>query len=176
MTEELKTELKKGDYVVCENKRTAFFAIARFCGWTYRHNKYGAPEFTATLGGYKGDMQLVVYDGYAEELWWSITRKATDDERKQLEQAIAEREITFDGEFYHKHRADISLSQFGDKLITMGGHHAVFIRRADNAEDKLAIVYVEGWGLLTYYTDGRCVDRKQSYYDIARKTIYFKRD
>ena len=71
---------------------------------------------------------------------------------------------------------DISYSKFGDRLQTAGGHRALFIRRADNAENKLAIVYVEGWGLLTYYIDGRCVNREQSYYDITRRLAYFQHD
>lgn len=94
--------LKKGDYVVSTNELTKFFAIARFHEITYRSNVYGASCFTATLGGFNGEKELVVYNGYSKELWWSITRMATDEEKAILDDSISKQGFTFDGEFYHR--------------------------------------------------------------------------
>lgn len=170
-------ELKKGDFVVCEIESTKYYAICRFHGWTRMHNVHGAPEYTAVYGGHNGEMELVVYDGYANEQWTYPTRLATEEEREQLMNAIAEKEIVFDGEFYHKpQRVDVSLSSFGDRFLTSGGHNALFIRRISCSGNEYAILYVQGWGQVQCYLDGRHVDRSMSYYDIAKKVIYFKKD
>ena len=172
-----KNELKQGDFVVVEIESTKYYAICRYHGWTRMHNVHGAPEYTAVYGGHNGEMELVVYDGYAGEQWNYPTRLATDEERKRLEDAIAEKEIAFDGEFYHKPQlVDVRLSSFGDKFLTKGGHNALFLRRASNAENDFAFIYVQGWGQLQYYLDGRCVERSMPYYDIAKKVINFRKE
>ena len=97
-----KKNLKQGDFVICECESTQFFFFFRFYELDYRENIYGAPHFTATLGGFKGKEELVVTNNGWRSCWWSIKRKATEEEIAKIELAIKEKGYTFDGKFYHK--------------------------------------------------------------------------
>lgn len=71
---------------------------------------------------------------------------------------------------------ELKLARFGDKFFTEGGQKAIFLRRAYNSENEFAFLYIEGWGELQYYIDGRCVNDKMPYYNIERKVALFKKD
>ena len=125
-----KKTLKKGDYVVCECEATHHFAIARFYELDYRENIYGAQHFTATLGGFNGEVTLTVSHMGWMSCWWTITRMATDEERANLDAAISERGYTFDGEFYHRpeqvvgpvwHKAKVEQPDKDKEIIVISG-------------------------------------------------------
>lgn len=60
-------------------------------------------------------------------------------------------------------------AKFGDMFLTAGLKQAVFLRLSENAENKFAVLYVEGWGTIQVFRENGEEVHGDSAYDILRK-------
>lgn len=163
------SELKSGDYVVYTNELTNYYAIAKFIKHTHEHGVY---LNAAKYGGFNGKKDLYINLHDYIPICGVQIRRATAEEVIEFEEVLEANHYVWVIDHYVLEsvaNTDIfKKSMFGDKFITVNFKPALFLRKASNSENNFAFLYVQDYGQLQYYLDGRCVNKDLQHYNIKQ--------
>jgi hypothetical protein len=162
-------KLKKGDYVVYTNDATNYYAIARFI----QKSNQGVYLNAGKYGGFDGKKDLhIKWLSYIPICGIISIRMATQEEIDEYEKVVKDNGYTWVTDHYVK-TSQISEffkdAKFGDKFLTTSGKLALFLRFCSNDESNFASLYVQDYGQVQYYVDGRVVIPKLAHYNIKEK-------